>query len=122
LSEDLAADRRWPRRGPRASGFGVHSILSAQLYVPDRELGALNLYSREPDHSAPEDTEFGDVLAAQASAALFAAQQTSSLRSALDTRTVIGQAQGILMEKYDLNADQAFANSAAGKLSNAQHP
>ena len=41
--------------------------------------------------------------------ALATARNEDSLRQAIDARHVIGQAQGILMERFDLNADQAFS-------------
>jgi AmiR/NasT family two-component response regulator len=46
--------------------------------------------------------------AAHAAVALEAAQTEAHLRSGLVTRTVIGQAEGILMERLKITADQAF--------------
>lgn len=37
------------------------------------------------------------------------AQRIDSLSDAVDARTLVGQAQGILMERFGLDADQAFA-------------
>ncbi len=49
------------------------------------------------------------MLATHASVAISAARERSDLYKALGTRTAIGQAQGILMQSFDINADQAFA-------------
>jgi AmiR/NasT family two-component response regulator len=43
------------------------------------------------------------------SVALAAAQEIETLHSAVEARTVIGQAEGILMERFDLLPHQAFA-------------
>ena len=55
------------------------------------------------------DREVGGVLAAHVAVAMAAAQQAETLGIAMDARTVIGQAQGILMERYDIDAERAFA-------------
>jgi len=48
-------------------------------------------------------------MAAQAAVALANAQHSEGMDTALRGRTVIGQAQGILMERFALTANQAFS-------------
>jgi GAF domain-containing protein len=105
---DLAADGRWPRWGPRAAALGLRSILSAELRAQDRVLGALNLYGEHLRQFTGEDAATAHLFAAHAAFALAAESTTEHLQAALDTRTEIGQAQGILMERFDLSADRAF--------------
>lgn len=109
-SRDLATDQRWPTWGPRvAKEIGVVCILSYRLYTTQVTLGALNLYSRKPDAFDTDDTYNGQALAAHVAMALAAAQHAEQLDMGMSTRTVIGQAEGILMERFDIGADQAFA-------------
>lgn len=108
-SANLAEDPRWPAWGPRVAEFGVHSILSFLLFTDQDTLGALNLYSANEDGFSEDDREDGLALAAHCAVALAAAQDVENLNAAVAARTVIGQAQGILMERFDLDPDQAFA-------------
>lgn len=108
-SPDVSVDERWPRWGPRAATLGVRSMLSAGLYTATRRFGALTLYATRPGRFNTEDAAIADLFAAHAAAALAAATESESLQSAVATRTVIGQAQGILMARYGLGAEQAFA-------------
>jgi len=107
-ADDVATDERWPQFGPRAARLGAASMLSFQLFVDENNLGALNLYSAERGAFDPVAEEIGLVFASHAAVALVGAQQESGLRTALDNRDVIGQAKGILMERYKLSAQQAF--------------
>lgn len=107
---DLATDERWPRWGPLvAKEIGVVSIVSYRLFTTDDTLGALNLYSRRPDAFDTDDVYNGQALAAHVAVALAASQNAAHLELAIANRTVIGQAEGILMERFGLNAEQAFA-------------
>jgi GAF domain-containing protein len=109
-SPSLAYDQRWPRWGPRVvAETGAQSVLSFQLFTHEDTLGALNLYSRVKDGFSEEDRQDGLALAAHIAIAVAAAQQISHLTKAMDTRSVIGQALGILMERFDLDAPRAFA-------------
>ena len=83
-------------------------VLSYRLFTTEESLGALNLYSREPEAFDRDDIYNGEALAAHVSVALAASRQAEQLGIAI-TRTVIGQAEGILMERFDISADQAFA-------------
>lgn len=110
ISDDLAADDRWPRWGARvANEIGVGSIVSYRLFTTADTLGAMNLYSRSTHAFGPEDVYNGEALAANVAVALADAQNVTNLESAITTRTVIGQAEGILMERFDLSPAQGFA-------------
>lgn len=110
--DDLAADQHYPRWARAvAEQTGIRSSLSLQLFT-DREhssLGALNLYSLQPRAFDAETRGEGLAFAAHAAVALHRAQTEEHLRSAMATRTMIGQAEGILMERLKITADQAFA-------------
>jgi hypothetical protein len=107
-SDDLRADERWPRFGEAAAALGVLSMLSFQLFVEAESLAALNLYASQAGAFGEESESTGMLLAAHAAIAMAAAGQAAGLRVALDSRDVIGQAKGILMERYKISALEAF--------------
>ncbi|SDC23393.1 GAF domain-containing protein [Geodermatophilus telluris] len=109
--DDMTADERYPRWSRAvAEQTGIRSSLSLQLFTDaDQEsLGGLNLYS--PRRGAFDAQTRGEALAfaAQAAVAVTSARTEEHLRSVMATRTLIGQAQGILMERLRITADQAF--------------
>lgn len=107
---DLEHEPRWPAWAPRTVlGTGYHSVVSTRLYVEDRTLGVLELYGKGVDAFAEPALQQIELLAAQASAHLSLTDLIQNLSTALSTRTVIGQAEGILMERYQIDAVRAFA-------------
>src|SRR4051812_49418826 len=106
---DLGADPRWPVLGPRAAERGVGSMLCFQLFVHRDTLGALDLLSRVKSAFTDESEHVGLLLASHAAIAAADAQHLESVSSALVNRDVIGQAKGILMERFKITSDQAFA-------------
>jgi len=109
VSAYLATDERWPEWGPMASALGFNSVLSAELHARGRRIGALNLYGTSEATFSPEDIALAAQFARQGALALGYARSEEGLREALETRTVIGQAQGVLMERFDIDADRAFS-------------
>lgn len=107
--DDLRTDERWPAFGRRGSELGVRSMLSFQLSVESDRLGALNLYSREPNAFDAGSEHVGMLFATHASVAMFGAQRQEQLNRAVEVRDLIGQAKGILMERYKITDDRAFA-------------
>ena len=106
---DMGGETRWPEFTARALELGVGSTLAIALYADADDLGALNLHSGHVNAFADESEHVGLLLAAHAAVALAAARQRHQLRHALATRDVIGMAKGILMERYKLSGDRAFA-------------
>jgi GAF domain-containing protein len=109
--DDMTTDERYPRWSRTVTEqTGIRSSLSLQLYTDEEQnsLGGLNLYSPLP--AAFDAQTRGEALAfaAQAAVAVTRAQTEENLRSALVTRTRIGQAQGILMERLKITPNQAF--------------
>ena len=104
----MTDDPRWPRWGPRAAELDIRATVGVRLATRERGYGSLNVYSDTA--GAFDDVETGliEVLAAHATAALAATTRAEGLTTALETRTVIGQAQGILMQKFDIDSDAAF--------------
>lgn len=106
---DLAQDDRWPDWRPQVVRAGVGSMLCVQLNLDDRGLGALNLYADAAHAFDDDDHVTARHLASHAAVALASAHERATLEKALASRTVIGQAEGIIMERFDVDADQAFA-------------
>jgi GAF domain-containing protein len=106
---DLGSDPRWPVLGPRAAERGVGSMLCLQLFVHRDTLGALDLLSHAKWAFTDESEHVGLLLASHAAIAAADAQHFENVTSALVNRDVIGQAKGILMERFKITSDQAFA-------------
>jgi GAF domain-containing protein len=106
---DMRAEQRWPKFSRRATEYGIGSMLCLQLYVSGDNLGALNLYSSFPDAFNDESEHVGLLLASHAAVAMASAQREERLLRAVETRDLIGQAKGILMERYKITAEQAFS-------------
>ena len=108
--EDMTTERRYPAWARRVlKQTGIRSSLSLQLFTNADSLGALNLYAPQPEAFAAQTRGEGLAFAAQAAVALRCAQTEQHLRAAMVSRNLIGQAQGILMERFKLTAEQAFA-------------
>jgi len=106
---NLAEDPRWPTWGPHiARELDIHSSMSFRLFTDDENMGALNVYAREVNAFNHDDLLDGLTIAAHAAVALAATVHEDQLRRALDTRRMIGEATGILRERFGLTTDQAF--------------
>lgn len=112
--DDLSENTRYPRFGAAASTAGVRTVLACPVSSNGLR-GALNLYAELPRAFGATDRAKGTILAALAGAAVAAAARRSDLHSqnvnlqaALVSRELIGQAQGILMEREQVTAEQAF--------------
>lgn len=103
-------DPRWPAWGPRAAESGVLSFLSVPLLVRGQRMGALNLFATQADRFGdPGDRDVALIFAVHAAQALASARLVSGLEVALSSRHEIGVAQGILIERFGLDLDQAFS-------------
>jgi hypothetical protein len=110
---DLIDDPRWPTFGPLAVNAGIRSVLAYSISAS--RPSALNLYARLPAAFGATDRAQGQLFATLARLALDSAEdrasderRTGNLIQALRTREMVGQAQGILMERERITADQAF--------------
>lgn len=107
-SDDLRLDSRWRFWGPQAAKLGWLSVLSVGL-ADQNTFGALTLYSRQVSSFGERELGVAEVFATHAAVALSTARDRQTLIEAVDARTLVGQAQGILMERYDIDAEQAFS-------------
>jgi GAF domain-containing protein len=107
-SDDLHDEPRWPRFAHEAAERGVRSVLSVQLFVDGDNLGALNLYAEKPSSFTAADENVALLFASHAAVAMVDSRRIGHLRLALESRDVIGQAKGILMERFKIRAPQAF--------------
>jgi len=108
IVDDTHTEARWPRWASTAAAVGLRSTLVVRLFTSDRTMGTLNLYDSHADHFSTADLQVAHLLARHAAIAVSRVQNEDNLWRAVDSRKIIGQAQGILMERYALDADQAF--------------
>jgi len=99
----------------RAAEIGAASMLGIQLWVEGDNLAALNLYSRRVDTLDDDSEQIGLLFASHAAVAFASVQDMNHMRTALATRDLIGQAKGILMERYQVTGDQAFQMLGQGQ-------
>ena len=110
VAQDLAgADaERWPRFAPEAVDAGYRGLMSTTLSFEGGLRGALNLYSATPDAFDEHSRTLAGLFGIQAALVLFGATEASNLQKAVDSRDLIGQAKGILMERFDVDDEAAF--------------
>lgn len=113
---DTRTETRWPDYSRYAAEHGNLGSLSVPLIDENAQVtGALNIYARQSDafdeDSRAVATRLGPY-AAVAAGSLYAYQSArdlaDNLQAALESRAVIDQAKGVLMERFKLTPDQAF--------------
>jgi len=110
---DLAHDDRWPDFGPAAVAEGVRSVLAYQ--VISARSSALDLYSPLPAAFGVVDRATALLFATLAGLAIASAEaredeqrRAVDFQAGLRSRELIGQAQGILMERERITSAEAF--------------
>ena len=114
--DDVRTEARWPRWCAEASRLRLRSVLSAPLVAGDSALGAMKVYAIAPGAYGPREEHVLGLLAAQASVLIANVQShenahrlSDGLAAALQSRDLIGQAKGILMQRDGVDEDTAFA-------------
>lgn len=106
---------RWRQFAEAAGSEGIYSVLSVPLQLDGETVGALNFYSGERDALRPGQREEALLFASQAAVSIANVKelvdsraQADQLGAALQTRTMIGQATGLLMAQESLSSEEAF--------------
>ena len=107
--DDMSQPTHWPKFAAAALEFGVQCSLSFLLFVRKDNFGALNLYGGEAGVFDDESLLYGEILAQHASVAMAGSRSAEQMHRAIASRDLIGQAKGIIMERFQVDAVQAFA-------------
>ena len=108
--DDLQTDSRWPAfRQIALARITVRSMLCVNLLGDDAPMAALSLLAEAPNAFTDESVEMATMLAAHTTMAWNLRRRQEQFSVALDSRDIIGQAKGMLMERYGIDADEAFA-------------
>jgi transcriptional regulator with GAF, ATPase, and Fis domain len=106
---DLEADDRFPLyRQDGLDRTPIRSVMAFQMFIADERMGALNVYAEEPHAFGQESRDIGLIFAAHSSVAWNSARRDEQFKRALASRDTIGQAKGMIMERYGVDAVQAF--------------
>lgn len=108
ISDLTESQQRWPNYAPYARKLGFRSMMGFLLFTDEDHFGALDLYGTQPHAFTEHSEQAGWILASHAAVALSSARTEADLHRAIDTRQEIGEALGIVMERYKLSEDQAF--------------
>jgi ANTAR domain/GAF domain len=109
VSNDLTHEDRWARWAKHVNAdLGVYSMMSLLVYTDRESYGALSLYASAAHGFDADDVAIGQGLAGHLAVIMAAGREIGQLGTAMHSRTIIGQAQGILMSRLDIDADQAF--------------
>ncbi|KMO78885.1 ANTAR domain protein [Mycolicibacterium chubuense] len=107
--DDMETEQRWPRyRSAALTETPVRSVLAFELSVGDGVLAALNFYSERPRAFERESLELGLIYSTHIALAWSMFRRNAQFRSALASRDLIGQAKGMVMERYKVDAVRAF--------------
>ena len=107
--DDLETDARWPRFARHATAARVHSVLASPIDIAGDTGATLSLFGVRVGAFGAESETMGAMLANHAAIALVKDKHERQFRAALVTRDVIGQAKGIVIERFGVDAARAFA-------------
>ncbi|OBI55604.1 GAF and ANTAR domain-containing protein [Mycobacterium sp. E796] len=107
--DDLNVDQRWPQYQRDAlEATPIRSIASYELFDDEKSMAALNFYADHPHAFGDESLEIGGIFATHVALAWSMMRRQDQFRSALASRDTIGQAKGVIMERFNLDAVEAF--------------
>ena len=114
--DDLEDDGRWPQWAEAARSLHLRSVVSTPLLGTTRNLGAIKIYSDQPqafDRSAEnlllQLADLAGLLVENLQLLATAEQFSDSVKAALESRQLIALAQGLLIERHQLSPQAAFA-------------
>jgi transcriptional regulator with GAF, ATPase, and Fis domain len=106
---DMTRESRWPAYCLDVTReTAVRSVMSFQLFADNHDMGALSFYSEQPNAFDDEAAELGVILATHTAVAWTMVRRDEQFRSALASRDIIGQAKGMIMERFKIDAVRAF--------------
>src|SRR6476469_8822990 len=106
---DLETDDRFPLyRRDALEQTPIRSVMAFQMFIAGETVGALNVFAEEPRAFGQASRDIGLIFAAHSSVAWNSARRDEQFRRALASRDTIGQAKGMIMERYGVDAVQAF--------------
>ena len=106
---DMTLENRWPAYClEAATETPIRSVMSFQLFADHHDMGALSFYSEQPNAFDDDAAELGLILATHTAVAWNMVRRDEQFRSALASRDIIGQAKGMIMERFKIDAVQAF--------------
>lgn len=107
--DDLQLEKRWPKfRAEALESTPVRSIMGFQLFLAGKSMGALNLFAERPKAFGERTRQLGALFATHSALVWDAARREAQFQEALASRDIIGQAKGMIMERYSMDANQAF--------------
>jgi GAF domain-containing protein len=113
---DVRSETRWPGYTARVLETGAHAVVGVPMVAFGATIGVLNVYRPDPGPWAPAQVHAAEALAAIAAAVIAHSDQIHAqeelrrnLEAAIASHDVIGQAKGILMARYGMNAEDAFS-------------
>jgi GAF domain-containing protein len=108
--DNTTTDQRWPRWCRGVAELGIRSVISVWLANGDaKPVGSMLVYSHKIHAFDDDDVEIARILGAHAAIAVRRLRRDDAVGRAIDSRTLIGQATGVVMAKYGVTQDQAFA-------------
>ena len=108
LAQHLPREDRWPLYTPRATQTGIRSQMAVHLAADDQVLGALNFYSTVRDTIHPGAFHRASLFATHAAVALGYARRLEAVHASAQTYRLIGQATGMLVERFEIDDERAF--------------
>jgi transcriptional regulator with GAF, ATPase, and Fis domain len=107
--DDVTREERWPAYCSEAAvQTPIRSIMSFQLFAEHHSAGALNFYAEQPNAFDDDAAQLGLILATHTALVWNMVRRDAAFRRALASRDIIGQAKGIIMERFDVGATHAF--------------
>jgi transcriptional regulator with GAF, ATPase, and Fis domain len=106
---DLETDVRFPLyRRDALEQTPIRSVMAFQMFIVGETMGALNVYAEQPHAFDQASRDIGMIFAAHSSVAWNSARRDEQFKRALASRDTIGQAKGMIMERYGVDAVRAF--------------
>jgi len=110
IVDDAESEHRWPRFMSHAIDLGLRSHLGVPIPADGNAVAGLNMYSTIHASTDASRLSYATLFAEQAAMAMSHARREKDLLRALETSRTIGTAVGLVMERFNLDDQGAFAH------------